>query len=132
VLTRDRWSLRQNLRQVVVDARDVLVPGGDHLQGVARAPADVNEPPDVVEPSVTLEHLGDQNHRVVGHGVVEQHAQPLVLLPQVVEERRPLDPLEGRRSARDHRVGYVMPLITHMQYDVEVKNLLSPKILLVK
>jgi hypothetical protein len=43
-----------------------------------------------------------------------------------------LDPLEGRRSARDHRVGYVMPLITHMQYDVEVKNLLSPKILLVK
>lgn len=81
------------MRKVEVDALDMLVPGSDHLQGIARAAANINKLPNIIESSEILEHLGDQYHRVLSHGVVEHRAQPLVL-PQVVEERHPLGPLE--------------------------------------
>lgn len=50
------------MRQVKVDALDVLVLGGDHLQCVACAPANINKLPDIAESFEVLQQLADQDN----------------------------------------------------------------------
>jgi hypothetical protein len=59
----DRRRLRDDLGEVVVDASQVLILGGDHPQRGAGATADVDEHVDGFEAAVDLEQLLDYDLR---------------------------------------------------------------------
>lgn len=63
--------IREAMRQIEIDAPDMLVPGSDHLQRGTGAATDVHEHADAVEPFEVLQKLADHHHRLLRHGFVE-------------------------------------------------------------
>lgn len=95
--------------KIIVDALDVGVLGGDHVERGPDAAPNVDERVDAVEPVVELEELLGDYDGVVLHALIEHLVEPRVRA--VVLERRHAVGLVEWDPPLQHRILQVVPNI---------------------
>ena len=78
-----------DMGQVVVDALDVCVPGGNHLEGGTVVATDIYEHLHIIETTVDTEKIVDDDAGVAPHASVEHLVEPWICA-YVIEHRHPV------------------------------------------